>query len=111
MAADAAERKAERDFVVGEGQSVYALEADGEVVGTLWYAVQGGAAYLYDVWVDPAQRGRGYGRAAMTALEDEVRGLGLPAIEFNVWAGNDVARSLYRSLGYTERAVFMRKEL
>ena len=38
------------------------------------------------------ERGRGYGRAAMTALEDEVRALGFDGIGLNVWGGNDVAR-------------------
>ncbi len=47
----------------------------------------------------------------MVALEGEARVRGLRAIEFNVWGGNVVARSLYRSLGYAERSVFMGKEL
>jgi ribosomal protein S18 acetylase RimI-like enzyme len=46
----------------------------------------------------------------MLVLEDEARGRGLRGVEFNVWAGNDVARSLYRSLGYAEQAVFMNKD-
>jgi hypothetical protein len=32
-------------------------------------------------------------------------------LSFSVLGGDDVARSLYRSLGWTERAVFMAKEL
>ena len=47
----------------------------------------------------------------MLALEDEVRALGHDSIGLNVWGGNAVARGLYRSLGYAERAVHMRKSL
>jgi ribosomal protein S18 acetylase RimI-like enzyme len=47
----------------------------------------------------------------MQLLEDEVRAAGLPGIDLNVWGGNDLARSLYRKLGYAEQAVFMTKDL
>jgi ribosomal protein S18 acetylase RimI-like enzyme len=47
----------------------------------------------------------------MQLLEDDVRARGLRTIDLNVWGGNVAARSLYRSLGYEERAVFMAKEL
>ena len=47
----------------------------------------------------------------MLLAEDEVRSRGLSHIALNVFGGNDVARSLYRSLGYAETAVFMRKSV
>ena len=47
----------------------------------------------------------------MTALEDEVRALGHDTIGLNVWGGNDVARGLYRSLGWAEEPVHMRRKL
>jgi ribosomal protein S18 acetylase RimI-like enzyme len=47
----------------------------------------------------------------MRALEAEARSRGLPVLELNVWGGNEVARALYRSEGYAERAVFMSKDL
>jgi ribosomal protein S18 acetylase RimI-like enzyme len=110
MDAEEARTKADRDFVPVDGRPPYAVEAEGRVVGSLWFAEMRGRAYLYEVWIDPAARGRGFGRAAMQALEAEARQRGLRGVEFNVWAGNDVARSLYRSLGYEEHAVFMSKD-
>jgi ribosomal protein S18 acetylase RimI-like enzyme len=47
----------------------------------------------------------------MQVLEDEVRSRGLGRIALNVFGGNDIARSLYRSVGYAETAVFMSKAL
>jgi len=108
---DAADRKAEKDFVPAPTHSLYALEEGERVVGTLWLAERGEYAWLFEIWLDPAERGRGVGRAAMLALEDEVRRRGLRGVELNVWGGNDVARSLYRSLGYGEQSVSMRKDL
>jgi ribosomal protein S18 acetylase RimI-like enzyme len=89
---------------------------DGNRVGIVWWALQTGPigrrrGYLYAITIDEAARGRGLGRAAMLALEDEVRAHGLDRIELNVFGGNDVARGLYRSLGYVESAVYMVKDL
>ena len=107
---DEAAEKARRDWTISGEQLVYAVEDAGRMVGSLWFGEVRGRVFLYELWVDPAERGRGYGRAAMAALEAEARRRGLRGIEFNVWAGNDVARSLYRSLGYAEQAVFMNKD-
>jgi ribosomal protein S18 acetylase RimI-like enzyme len=118
--------KTERDYAAlfPEGarqsnQRIYALEdaESGEQVGRLFWAErvppEGKAArcYLYDIEIDERFRGRGLGRRAMKLLEQEARSAGLPGIDLNVWGDNDVARSLYRSLGFGERAVFMSKEL
>ncbi|MGZ4380428.1 MAG: N-acetyltransferase family protein [Gaiellaceae bacterium] len=91
-------------------------DADGRRVGIVWWAIQTSQvgvrrAYLYAIEIDEAHRGRGLGRAAMLALEDEVRSHGLDRIELNVFGGNQVARGLYRSLGYAESAVYMVKSL
>ena len=43
--------------------------------------------------------------------EREAKALGIHRIELNVFGGNTVARNLYRSLGYVERAVQMGKDL
>jgi hypothetical protein len=47
----------------------------------------------------------------MLLIEDEARSRGLSQISLTVFGGNDVARSLYRSLSYAETAVFMAKDL
>jgi GNAT superfamily N-acetyltransferase len=91
------------------------LEEDGRVVGTALVARREyygePRLFLYDLWLEPRERGRGLGRTAMRALEAEARSRGLPVLELNVWGGNAVARSLYLSEGYAERSVFMSKDL
>ena len=119
---DAAQEKAEADFpavlplgLATPGHYIFVVEAGGESVGRLWLAERqlGGrrVLYVYDVSIDPGQQGRGYGRAAMRLAEDEARGLGIDRIELNVFGGNDVARGLYRSLGYVETSAQMGKDL
>ena len=90
---------------------IWAVEEDGRVVGTILVGVRDGGAWLYDITIVEGERGKGYGRAAMTALEDKVRALGHDSIKLNVWGSNEVARGLYRSLGWAEESVHMRRKL
>jgi len=108
----------ERLFPGGEpspDQLVFVIEADGEPVGNLWLADRDDsfqrAVFVYDICVDESQRGKSYGRAAMVFAEEEARRRGHDRVALNVFGGNEVARSLYRSLGYDENAVSMSKKL
>ncbi len=102
---------------IPSGHHIYVVEdEDGRRVGDLWFAerttdFEGAGAFVYSIEIGPEFRGRGYGRETMQLLEDQVRAAGLDRIALNVFGGNEVARSLYRSLGYAETAVMMRKEL
>jgi len=118
MSREQAEAKVERDVahvlpqgLATENTWIWAVENDGRVVGTVYVGVRDGGAWLYDITITESERGKGYGRAAMAALEDEVRALGHDTIGLNVWGGNDVARGLYRSLGWDEESVHMRRRL
>ncbi len=124
MDRDQAEAKAARDFeqllpdgLATAGHTISAIEeaATGERVGRLWFAdreVSGRTiAYLYDITIDERHRGRGLGRAAMLALEEAVAKQGHTELELNVFGGNSRARGLYRSLGFVETAVHMKKRL
>jgi ribosomal protein S18 acetylase RimI-like enzyme len=96
-------------------QLVYVLEADGERVGELWLCDRDDpvqhALFIYFVGIDEGHRGKGYGKAAMELVESEARRLGVDRIALNVFGRNEVARNLYRSLGYEENAVSMSKTL
>jgi ribosomal protein S18 acetylase RimI-like enzyme len=117
-----AREKAERDFVrtlpeglTTEGHHIFVVEdgETGEPIGRVWFARRDvfgeEGAFVYDVQIEERLRGRGLGRAAMLALENEVRSQGLSRIALNVFGGNEVARGLYRSLGYAETAIWMSK--
>lgn len=97
------------------GHSIFVVEAEGEAVGHLWVAERGTperrTLFVYGVEIDEAHRGRGFGRAAMLLAEGEAGARGIGRVELNVFGGNDVARGLYRSLGYVETAVQMGKDL
>lgn len=87
---------------------------DGVPVGVLWIGPSprdATGAWVYDVEIDPAHRGRGLGRAAMLAAEQVARDAGWIGIGLNVFGPNLRARALYDSLGYSVTATSMRKPL
>lgn len=117
-----AEKKSEDDHaailpdgLATAGQWIFVVESDGEGVGHLWVAERGTperrTLFIYGVDIDEEHRGRGFGRAAMLLAEGEARDRGIGRVELNVFGGNEVARGLYRSLGYVETSVQMAKEL
>jgi ribosomal protein S18 acetylase RimI-like enzyme len=120
--AEYARQKAEDDFatilpagLATAGHAINVIEADGEAVGRLWLAEREMGAqrvlFIYDIAIDEAFRGRGLGRAAMLLAEEQARQRGIMRMSLNVFGGNEVARKLYRSLGYVESSVQMAKDL
>ena len=96
-------------------QLLYTIEDEGTAAGFLWLCPRdspmGRHLFVYGLEVYEEHRGKGLGREAMVFAEEEARRLEIPKVALNVFGGNDVARGLYRSLGYAETAVHMEKKL
>ncbi|MGE5226525.1 MAG: GNAT family N-acetyltransferase [Planctomycetaceae bacterium] len=87
---------------------------DGRRIGHLWFGPSEhdpGRAWLYDVTVEPQERGKGFGRALMLAFEAEARRRGYGRVGLNVFGDNEIARTLYLSLGYQEISRQLGKDL
>ncbi|MEZ0068746.1 GNAT superfamily N-acetyltransferase [Streptacidiphilus sp. MAP12-20] len=91
------------------GISVTHLVVAGEAVGTVWVetlnspeplARLDSPAWVFDVQVEEACRGRGHGRTLMLVAEGVAIEAGRPRLGLNVHAGNVAAERLYESLGY-----------
>ena len=95
------------------GQLLYTVrdEASGTGVGVVWIHLRRKAdkpeAYIYDLFINADQRGKGYGRATMLAAIDRARELGANCVGLHVFGHNTVARELYTSLGFVETNVMM----
>jgi len=59
--------------------------------------------YLAELYIAPARRGRGLGRALMEAALSEARGQGADTMDIGVDEPDLAARRLYESLGFTNR--------
>lgn len=85
------------------------------VVGQLWLRVRTLSseveAFVFDVEIVEAARGRGLGRATMLAAEQAARELDASVVRLNVFGHNTAARRLYESLGYAVASATMTKRL
>ncbi|MFE6667126.1 GNAT family N-acetyltransferase [Streptomyces sp. NPDC057697] len=109
LSEEEAVRKSDRDFaqLLPEGldtpdNTLLVLEAAGGPIGTGWLKHRHlpGATYGYGLHIQERYRGKGYGRAAMSAGEAVTLAAGDSTLMFTVWGGNEVAMNLYTSAGY-----------
>lgn len=62
---------------------------------------------LYDLFVDPAARGNGAGRALLQAAEAAARAQGKARMDLSTARTNKTAQALYESLGWVRDDVFL----
>lgn len=88
-----------------------------ERVGLLWFGANRNLvtgqdeAWVFNVSVVPACRGRGVGRLLMEHAEAYARKTGYLVLGLMVSVHNPVARTLYEKLGFEDSNVLMRKPL
>lgn len=94
---------------------LFSVFTDTSRIGVLWFARKNNYgrsfAWIYDIILDEAFRGRGFGKELMTALEGEVKKQNLTSIALHVFGSNDRARSLYEKMGYLTTNYTMKKDL
>jgi ribosomal protein S18 acetylase RimI-like enzyme len=84
-------------------------KAVGYIVLTVGFSFEfhGHDAFIDELYVDAAYRRRGYGRKAVTFMEEKAREMGVNAIHLEVDQGNDSAFELYRQAGYADHDRFL----
>jgi L-amino acid N-acyltransferase len=92
------------------GHGFLVVEANDRLAGFATYAqFRGGVGYArtveHTILLDPAARGRGTGRALMSAVEDHARRGGAHSIFAGVSGANPEGRAFHLALGYVEVAV------
>lgn len=97
--------------IATEGHHLFAILSGADRIGTVWFSVADGHAFLDDITIAESARGHGHGRRAMVLLEAEVQALGLDRIDLHVYRDNPRAIALYEQLGYRTTGLKMRKVL
>lgn len=67
----------------------------------LW--AEGLECYLQELYVAPPLRGKGIGRALLTATIELARAAGAAGVDLNTGETDTAARGLYESMGFTNR--------
>lgn len=97
------------------GHYLYIVRDGEQRVGVVWFQARTDqptkSGFIYDIMMDKAQRGKGYGKSTMQLLEEKARELGLSQIGLHVFAHNAVAKRLYEKLGYEVTSQNMVKKL
>jgi ribosomal protein S18 acetylase RimI-like enzyme len=78
-------------------------EVDNEPSGLAWVRLDDehdGVAHVYQMWVAPAKRGRGVGRALLDAAIAWARSVGAQTVVLGVTIGNSQAAHLYEAAGF-----------
>ncbi|MFC3500639.1 GNAT family N-acetyltransferase [Micromonospora krabiensis] len=105
------------DGVATAGVLLRVARVDDVQVGWIWVTLPGpgeaspGRAWIHNIEVDPAHRGRGHARRMIQLMEAELAARGVPELGLNVFGSNTVAIGLYESLGFRVAAQQMVKPL
>ena len=97
---------------------VLAAEREGEVIGYAFAGVEGldymslrgPAGVLYDIVVDPAERGRGVGRRLLDATLAALEVRGAPRVVLSTAERNEPAQRLFAGAGFRRTMIEMTRE-
>src|SRR3989454_12093640 len=102
-------------------EKIFVAEAEQQVVGfiCLWARVQSEEldeepseyAYISDLVILPAYRGRGLGRALLEKAEEHARLHGATTLKIESLAKNEVATTLYKKSGFAAYQALLVKRL
>ncbi|MBZ9889581.1 GNAT family N-acetyltransferase [Mesorhizobium sp. BR1-1-3] len=107
----------QRDFLASNSESLEEAETDEgarpraimagtRVVGFLMYDASDNEALVYRFMIDRAHQGKGYGKAALRALLDEIGNLDhIREVSICYEPENEAARHLYRAAGFVEQGI------
>jgi ribosomal protein S18 acetylase RimI-like enzyme len=98
---------------------ILVAERDGEVIGYAYAGVEGHdymslrgpAGVLYDIVVDPTQRGHGVGRMLLDATMDALKAGGVPRVVLSTAERNAAAQRLFTRAGFRPTMIEMTREL
>jgi ribosomal protein S18 acetylase RimI-like enzyme len=100
----------ELDAIVRSEASILLLAVDGDagtILGTLtlvWFRIPTGVrAWIEDVVVDEAARGRGVGEALNRSALDRARSLGARTVDLTSRPKREAANRLYQRIGFVPR--------
>ncbi|WP_332870226.1 GNAT family N-acetyltransferase [Psychromonas sp. MB-3u-54] len=89
------------------------IESDSELVGYLWHSINtdGKSTFIYDFFIFSNSRNNGYGKSAISALESQLKSIGIEQIKLRVAYQNQRALKLYQEIGFAISGYNMSKKI
>jgi len=87
------------------------IDASDQKLGILWVNIENGRAFIYDFRIDEAQRGKGYGKQGLMALDEKLKSMNVESVALHVFGDNITAQELYKKTGYQITGIHMKKVL
>ena len=99
------------DGIHTKDQYVWSIvDEDNRKLGVLWVQVKDQKAFIFEFVIDEAFRGKGYGKQALTAMDQELRSMHVESVALHVFGDNVSAQELYRKMGFEITGIHMRKQ-
>jgi RimJ/RimL family protein N-acetyltransferase len=92
---------------------IWLIEVAGQAVGyialTFGYSIEFGGrdAFVDELYIEPAHRGKGFGTEALRMTRSRARALGIRALHLEVGRDNERAQRVYAALGFLPRDRFV----
>ena len=84
-------------------------DAKNKKLGLIWVNIENSQAFIYDFRIDDEYQGKGYGKQALTALDEKLQSMNVQSVSLHVFGDNITAQELYKKMGFEITGIHMRK--
>ena len=99
------------DGIYSKDQYVWSIvNEDNKKTGVLWVQVKEGKAFIYDFIIDETFRGKGFGKQALTAMDEKLKSMNIESVGLHVFGDNVTAQALYKKMGFKITGIHMLKK-
>lgn len=100
------------DGVHSKDQYLWSIVSEeNQKIGMLWVQVKDQTAFIYDFVIDEQLRGKGYGKQALTAMDEKLKSMKVASVALHVFGDNVGAQELYKKMGFQITGIHMKKDL
>lgn len=91
------------------------IDDSGNTIGVMWFGifkeVEPEGAFIWDFTIEEKHRGKGYGKAALSALFEILKGMKVDKVSLHVFAHNEIAVNLYKKMDFETTDIMMSREI
>jgi ribosomal protein S18 acetylase RimI-like enzyme len=100
------------DGIHSKDQYLWSILDEGEnKIGVLWVQVKDQKAFIFEFVIDKGFRGKGFGKQALTAMDEKLKSMNVESVALHVFGDNITAQELYKKMGFQITDIHMKKDL